>query len=61
MALDFSTKLAKCQLTTFILICLGNFFNFIAILTPNWQVIYFIFISYYLFLGGDRHRCWEKH
>lgn len=36
--MQFSTRLAKSQLTTFILISISNFICFIATLTPAWQV-----------------------
>uniref|UniRef100_A0A0N5BCD7 Claudin n=1 Tax=Strongyloides papillosus TaxID=174720 RepID=A0A0N5BCD7_STREA len=36
--MDFSTKLAKAEFATFVLIAVSNFFVFLGLATPNWQV-----------------------
>uniref|UniRef100_A0A8R1XVM7 Uncharacterized protein n=1 Tax=Onchocerca volvulus TaxID=6282 RepID=A0A8R1XVM7_ONCVO len=38
MILDWSNQLLKTQATTFVPLCLGNLFLFVALLTPAWQV-----------------------
>uniref|UniRef100_A0A0N4ZRL4 Clc-like protein n=1 Tax=Parastrongyloides trichosuri TaxID=131310 RepID=A0A0N4ZRL4_PARTI len=36
--MDFSSRLAKTELVTFISIAISNFFVFFGLITPNWQV-----------------------
>ncbi|KAH7720128.1 Protein CLC-5 [Aphelenchoides avenae] len=62
--MDFSTRLAKAQLGTFILTAISGLFSFIATLTPAWQVAEDTDVGrsvdsgLWLYCPGGAAQCW---